>query len=233
MKVISVFLITSFTILFACKHEIPFVNTIPVDTTTVGGTQPCSIDTVYFKQQILPIITSNCASSGCHDAGTRANNVQLTDYASIVNTGRIVSGNSASSKFYRLIATTNPGDIMPPPPRSPLSAAQIALVKKWIDQGAKNNTCSYVCDTTNVKYSTTVEPILAGNCRGCHSAGNASGGVSYADYNATKITVLNNKLVGSISHSNGFIAMPKNLAKLSQCDIDKVKIWIRLGALNN
>ncbi len=233
MKVVFAFCFIVFTVLFACKHEIPSTSSTPVDTTTIGGSQPCSVDTVYFKQQILPMIASNCASPGCHDAGTRANNVQLTDYSSIINTGRIVAGNPASGKFYRLISTTNPGDIMPPPPRNPLSAAQIALVKKWIEQGAKNNTCSAVCDTTNVKYSTTVAPILASNCRGCHSGAGASGGVSYADYNTTKVTVLNNKLLGSITHNLGFSPMPKNLPKLNQCDIDKVKIWIRLGALNN
>ncbi len=219
---------------FACKHEAPIANGTGLDTVLTGGTQPCSTDTVYFKQQILPLLTGNCTSAGCHDAGTRANNVQLTDYSSIINTTRVVAGNPTSGKLYKALTATSPSDVMPPPPRSPLSAAQIALVKKWIEQGAKNNTCNNVCDTTNIKYSTTVEPILIAYCRSCHNGSNPNTNVKYTDYTTTVATARNNRLLGAITHATGYEPMPQApLPKLSNCDIDKIRIWIRMGYPNN
>lgn len=234
MKVFVLTCCTLFLLVFACKHEAPLGTGTGIDTLLTGGTQPCSPDTVYFKQQILPLITNNCASSGCHDAGTRANNVQLTDYTSIINTTRVVAGNPASGKLYKVITATSPSDVMPPPPRSPLSTAQTDLIKKWILQGAKNNTCNNVCDTINIKYSTTVEPILIANCRSCHNGSNPNTNVKYIDYATTAATARNNRLLGSITHATGYEPMPQApLPRLSDCDINKIRIWIRLGYPNN
>ena len=64
----------------SCLNDknIPIPTTSGTNTSTGTGTsttQPstpvvvtCSPDTVYFSQTILPLITSNCAMSGCHDA---------------------------------------------------------------------------------------------------------------------------------------------------------------------
>ena len=38
----------------------------PIDTTPTGT--PCDPDVVYFSKDILPLLRSNCAKSGCHDA---------------------------------------------------------------------------------------------------------------------------------------------------------------------
>ena len=63
----------------------------------------CSPDTVYFQQTILPLITSNCAMSGCHDAISHKEGVILTDYAHI----RAYSSttNPAGSSLYRSVVT--------------------------------------------------------------------------------------------------------------------------------
>ena len=66
-------------ILQNCKHEVPDkpeeTKSVPVTTSDT-----CHFDTVYFVNDILPIIQSNCAQSGCHDAISREDDVQLTDY---------------------------------------------------------------------------------------------------------------------------------------------------------
>ena len=47
-------------------------NTI-IDTTGTGGNPNediCSPDSIYFENDILPILISNCAIPGCHDASS-------------------------------------------------------------------------------------------------------------------------------------------------------------------
>lgn len=89
------------------------------------------------------------------------------------------------------------------------------------------------CDTANVKFSTGVVPILQANCYGCHGNGQTSGGVALDNYNTVKTRGLNGSLIGVITHAQGFPAMPKNGAKLSDCNINKIRSWINNGALNN
>lgn len=214
--------------LFACTHEATSpnsANTPPTFSTS------CSADTVYFVNEILPIITSNCAMSGCHDAATRADGVQLTSYSTIIK--YVKAGNATGSKLYKVIIEPNPGDRMPPPPRSPLTAAQIAKIQKWINQGAKNNSCASACDANVFTFSATIKPMLDTKCVGCHSATSPGGNINLSTYAAVRTVALNGKLYGSIAHQPGFSAMPKNGTKLSDCEITQVQRWIAAGALNN
>ena len=91
------------------------------------------------------------------------------------------------------------------------------------------------CDLTSVTYSLTVKPIMLASCAlsGCHDAATASNGVNLIDYAGAKAVADNGKLLGTINHSSGFSAMPKNTAKLSQCNLDKIKKWVDAGAPNN
>lgn len=42
-------------------------------------------ETISFSQKIQPLIQQNCATSGCHDAGTAENGYNLSNYAGISN----------------------------------------------------------------------------------------------------------------------------------------------------
>jgi hypothetical protein len=56
----------------------------------------CSPDRVYFQQTILPLISSNCAMSGCHVLISRKDGVILTDCKNII---REVNVKSPYSSF--------------------------------------------------------------------------------------------------------------------------------------
>lgn len=94
-----------------------------------------------------------------------------------------------------------------------------------------------VCDTMTVTYAKDIKPILDSKCAtsGCHDAASApaSGGYDLSAYAGAQPIALNGKMVGSINWKAGFSAMPKNLPKLSQCEIDKISRWVNQGALNN
>lgn len=215
-------------VLFACTHEATSPNSANNPPTFSAS---CSADTAYFVNEVLPIITSNCAMSGCHDAATRAEGVQLTSYSTIIK--YVKAGNATGSKLYKVIIEPNPGDRMPPPPRSPLTAAQIAKIQKWINQGAKNNSCASACDANVFTFSASIKPMLDTKCVGCHSATSPGGNINLSTYAAVRTVALNGKLYGSIAHQPGFSAMPKNGTKLSDCEITQVQRWIAAGALNN
>jgi mono/diheme cytochrome c family protein len=89
------------------------------------------------------------------------------------------------------------------------------------------------CDTTHVTYALTIAPILNSNCLQCHSQAASNGGIVLEGYSNVKSHVDNGKLIGAISHANGFSPMPKNAPQLSTCDIEKIKNWISNGTINN
>src|SRR5687768_3675207 len=92
----------------ACKH-VPLKKPIgSIDTTGNGGNnpKPCSPDSVYFNRDILPLLSSNCAASGCHDAGSAQDGVILTDYQKIMGTGKIKPGDPFDSDLFQVITET-------------------------------------------------------------------------------------------------------------------------------
>lgn len=92
------------------------------------------------------------------------------------------------------------------------------------------------CDTSNVTFSTTIQPMLQSYCYSCHSNSNASGsgaGIKLENYSDVKAMADNGRLLGSISHENGYSPMPKGGSKLSDCKITQTQVWIENGAPND
>ena len=216
--------------LFArCKHEIPTFVTPPDNLPVNSGS--CSADSVYFANTILPIISSNCAKSGCHDPVAREEGLILNNYAGIRSI--VQPGNTSSSQLYKVITTSNTGDVMPPPPAPRLSQADINAIQKWINQGARNNQCSAACDTSLFTFSGSVTPILATHCKGCHNASSPGGGIDLSTYATVKSVAMTGKLMGSINHSPGYVAMPQGGNKLQDCQIRQIAKWIDSGMPDN
>jgi len=229
--IFSLVFATGLIVLNACRHEIPDLGT---GTGGGGGTplpvSTCNPDSVYFASQVMPIISSNCTMSGCHDAITHADGVNLTSYTNIMR--YVVVGNASNSKLYTVLNKSG-SDRMPPPPMPALTTAQKALIQKWITQGAKNNSCIGACDTATFTYSGAIKPIMDNKCAGCHNPANLGGNIDISTYSTVRVVALNGKLYGSVSHQAGYSPMPKNSTKLSDCEIRQVQKWIAAGSLNN
>lgn len=78
-----------------------------------------------WENDIMPIISSNCAVSGCHNGS----NSSIPNW-SVLSNVQASAGNIQS----RTTART-----MPPAGRSQLSDSDIALIACWVEDGAKNN----------------------------------------------------------------------------------------------
>jgi uncharacterized membrane protein len=205
----------------SCKHQIPGIPIAPNDT-------------VCFEATVLPLMQTSCAKSGCHDAVTRANGYQLDSYANITSRG-VTAGNANSSLLYQVVSTNNPAERMPLAPNAPLTAAQQALIAKWINQGARNTrACGPVCDTATFTYNARVKPILQTYCYGCHSGDAINGaGIILDKYDELRAYVDPGFLLETITHAPGASPMPKGAAKLSDCNIAIISKWIAAGAPNN
>src|SRR6266516_938213 len=98
--------------------------------------------TVDFSRDILPILSDNCFQ--CHGPDEKARKAKLRfdtkEGAFRVKDGKtvIVPGKSAESELVRRITTTDMDDRMPPAKSNhKLTARQIELLTRWVDEGAK------------------------------------------------------------------------------------------------
>lgn len=93
---------------------------------------------VSYARHVQPLFNTTCALAGCHDDATRQSNLSLTSYQNATaRAGIIVPGNAEGSVLVQRIEGRL-GSRMPLN-RAPLSSNQINGIKKWINEGARNN----------------------------------------------------------------------------------------------
>lgn len=103
--------------------------------------------------------------------------------------------------------------------------------KEELLYGSGNGPCT---DTTgNISYTQKIIPMFQQYCYSCHSGNFPSGNIVMGTYTANKAIAQNGKLLGSVNHSAGYSAMPKGMAKLSNCQTAVIKKWINEGMQNN
>lgn len=96
---------------------------------------------VSFSKHVEPLFTQTCTTSRCHGGSAPAKNLSLDppSYSSVMNhePRLVITGESSSS----LLVQRLDGTFLPvmPPNRDPLTQNQIKGIKKWIDEGARNN----------------------------------------------------------------------------------------------
>ncbi|MFO0789439.1 MAG: PSD1 and planctomycete cytochrome C domain-containing protein [Pirellulales bacterium] len=95
-------------------------------------------DTPRFNRDIRPILSEKCYSCHGPDSGTRQADLRL-DLEAGAHESAIVPGDANASDLIARVSSSDPETQMPPPDskRPPLTAAQIELLRKWINAGAK------------------------------------------------------------------------------------------------
>ena len=99
-----------------------------------------------FRKDILPILNEHCSQCHGSDANTRTGGLRVDVRDSVLKGGdsgeaAIVPGKADASPLIARITSTDPATLMPPPShKKPLSPAQIATLKQWINEGAKYET---------------------------------------------------------------------------------------------
>ena len=95
-------------------------------------------DPVTYAKDIEPILNAKCST--CHNSLKTEGKLDMSSYELLMKGGGrgspIVPGASAGSLLVKLCGRTAK-PTMPPRSETPLSPEELALVKLWIDQGAK------------------------------------------------------------------------------------------------
>jgi len=95
-------------------------------------------DPVSYEKDIEPIFYKKCIT--CHSGSVKEGRFDISSYEGLIKGGKrgtaLVPGKADQSLLYKVAGrTTKP--LMPPKGEEPLTPEELAVVKLWIDQGAK------------------------------------------------------------------------------------------------
>jgi len=104
----------------------------------------CGEKEVSFKADVQPILAKNCVE--CHSAGgagAEKSGLLMSSYDDLMKGTRfgaiVKPGDSLTSALIMLVEGRADPSIRMPHQKEPLSKNQIALLRSWVEQGAKNN----------------------------------------------------------------------------------------------
>jgi mono/diheme cytochrome c family protein len=107
------------------------------------GQRPGEPDQVSYYRDIRRILQQNC--QGCHQPAKAGGSFVMTAHANLLEKGEsgepgIVPGKPEASKIFTQITPQNGKKPAMPRGKDPLTDFEIGLIKKWIAQGAKDDT---------------------------------------------------------------------------------------------
>jgi WD40 repeat protein len=96
-------------------------------------------DPVAYEKEVEPIFYKKCIA--CHSGSVKEGNLDLASYEGLVKGGKrgspILPGKGGDSLIIKLLGRTDHKPFMPPKGEPPVVPEEMAIVKLWIDQGAK------------------------------------------------------------------------------------------------
>ncbi len=98
---------------------------------------------ISYHAAVLPILQANC--QGCHQPAKAGGKLDLTVFKNALAGGEsgsaaIVPGKPDDSYLLEQITPDDKGDAAMPLEKPPLSKGDIALIRRWIEEGAKDDT---------------------------------------------------------------------------------------------
>ena len=177
--------------------------TTPDPTKPTPGMPATGMGGTSFVAQVVPILTGKCG--GCHVTGNKGDFAMPTYEALMKGSknGRVIqAGSSEGSHLFDLVT-----DKQMPPGGNKLTDAELAIVKSWIDEGAKFDGASPTANlgtlspgpaagmadaapmiatatgNETVSFASQIAPILVTNCNGCHYGGaQVRGGLNFLTF---------------------------------------------------
>lgn len=130
-------------LLGACEVFVPANPPGPTEIETPGAGEP-----VIYSRHIQPILTTSCASADCHARGSSVTGLVVDSWEHVMEGSDefgavVVPYASVKSHLFQHVNTdtTLGPTALPRMPlgRDPLPIEQIRTIKRWIDEGAKND----------------------------------------------------------------------------------------------
>ncbi|MEO9591583.1 MAG: DUF1549 domain-containing protein [Rhodopirellula bahusiensis] len=126
-----------------------------------GSNLDADTKTISYHDDVLPILRANCF--GCHQGAKQLGEYVMTDFSGMLSGGEsgdtaIVPGDSESSNLVSLITSHDGVAEMPRAPRKPLHETEVDTIRRWIDQGAKNDSP----ESAGPRFDADHPPVYAG-----------------------------------------------------------------------
>lgn len=103
------------------------------------GQPPIPAGPISFNKEILPILETNCAKSGCHVPGGQTPDLTTPNaYNDLTGLGYVSPSDSMAPSQSILYQKLTAGS-KPMPPSGKLSAYNLNLILTWIKQGVQND----------------------------------------------------------------------------------------------
>jgi len=96
-------------------------------------------ETVDFSRHVKPILAAKCVA--CHDRESQPQGLHFNNYDSAIKSGAlgvfIVPGHPERSPFLTTIKSAHTSSRSMPPVGERLTSEEVAILKRWIQQGAR------------------------------------------------------------------------------------------------
>ncbi len=137
------------TLLLGSLFASAVLHAAPADSEAPDEDNPVS-----FYKDIRPILQANC--TGCHQPAKAKGDYVMTEFAKLLaggeEGGAIVPGQPDKS-YLLTVSTPVDGEAEMPPKGDPLHESQIALIRKWVEEGATDDTP----ESAKASYAFTME----------------------------------------------------------------------------
>ncbi|MFA7289060.1 MAG: c-type cytochrome domain-containing protein [Melioribacteraceae bacterium] len=131
-KIINIALFASFALIVNTSCD-DTINVFELDNKIIPSSN------VSYNQYIQPVFTAKCANAGCHDDQIRAGNLSFTSYVNATSDYLVVAPGLPDNSKLVWAVEGNYVDQMPPLGYWGLTSNQIAAIRIWVKEGAKNN----------------------------------------------------------------------------------------------
>ncbi len=121
-----------------CKKILSHLILLPSLSVLGTNAQAIGAEDVVFERDIQPLLTKYCA--GCHNDSEKEAEFSVSSFASILQGAEghsvLVSGSVSTSKLAQVLRDTG-DDHMPPLEEPQPLESEIALIERWIGEGAR------------------------------------------------------------------------------------------------
>lgn len=100
-----------------------------------GGASVATAQPTNYRDHVLPIFRSRCLS--CHNSDDRKGDLDLSVYSEILDAAIVEAGAPEESLLVGVL--THDDDPAMPPRQPPIPDEEIAVIRRWIEQGVKES----------------------------------------------------------------------------------------------
>lgn len=194
---------------------------------------------VSFEREVLPLLERRC--NQCHHPEKQGGGLDLTRMETMRRGGdelgaAIVPGKPDQSPLIRTL--TGAAEPKMPESGEPLSPAEIDLLRRWIAEGARDDSPVFSPDETAF-FEKEIRPVLADRCFKCHAGDEPEHGLRLTSRHdilagglrgpaAVAGSPRESLLVRAIRH-DGDLKMPRNGDRLNASQVAAFEKWIEKG----